>query len=56
MSTRLQREVDWLRTGDAQVEMMIPDTHGVQTFGLNLMTRRSLAMQHGQEYIKTWRL
>ena len=38
MPSRLDREVAPLRTGDAQVEMIIPDTHRVQTFGLNLIS------------------
>jgi hypothetical protein len=56
MPTWLEREAAPLRTGDAQVEMIIPDTHRVQTFDLNLMTKRSPAMQHGRECIKTRRL
>jgi hypothetical protein len=47
MPTRLEREVARLRTGDAQVEMIIPNILSVQTFGLNLMTKCGLAMQHG---------
>ena len=53
---RLEGEVVQLRTGDAQVEMIIPDTYRVQTFGLNRMTKRSPAMQHRRECIKTRRL
>jgi hypothetical protein len=33
--TRLDRKVSRLRTGGAQVEMIIQDIHSVQAFGLN---------------------